>query len=262
LISKTATPENKFLEDRISALENRVAHLESLSDDSILEDWKDHAYNSIDIYGELVSPEAMTKPVRNKMGAPKKMTDEAFEKRRDQYVYFVEALWPEFEEVLSTTVEVSEFEAKLRLRFPARGGDPLFQMLLKSVHEFHRYLRNKRFTGEPRQMAYVLAGLSGGLSWTYSLVRGIKKPSKQPIHFRSMREHIRRHHPAWYRNLMEKGSQEMALHKVPKGCRECKRFNEWPACLIPALQVRAFPLEKPAQLIVIESPMGENGSND
>ena len=89
-------------------------------------------------------------------------------------------------------------------------------------------------------MAYVLAGLSGGLTWKYSLERGIKNPSRVRTSFRAMREHIQRHHPARYRALMAESTQAEAITKIPRNCGECVRFKSRPDRVMPALQARPY----------------------
>ena len=111
-------------------------------------------------------------------------------------------------------------------------------MLLANIAGFHGYLNSKRNTREPRRMAYVLAGLSGGLAWRYSVERGIKHPSNVRVHFRAMGEHIRRHHPAWYRALTAQSSQAKAIASIPPRCPECERFKSRPDRILPALQVQ------------------------
>jgi hypothetical protein len=232
----TATTPKKSLEDRITALEERVMLLESGGMSIDFDDVS--SLSQVDLYGEYGDTVQPPKPEPTRMGAPQKMTDGDFELRRDDYVRWVEGLWPEFDEVTSSPGGDGELREKLLRRFPARDGDRLFQMLLVNVFGLHDYLTSKSNTGEPRQMAYVLAGLSGGLTWKYSLERGRKNPSKERVQFRAMREHIERRHPAWYRDLTTESSQAKAIAKIPPGCLECKRFRSRPERIIPALQVR------------------------
>jgi hypothetical protein len=177
LVSRTVTPENKFLEDQIAALERRVTLLELAGHAFDVEE-NESPLGTMDLYGDCATPEQPTKPHPKRRGAPQKMKDEDFEPRRDDYVRWVEALWPEFEEVTSSPGSDGELKEKLLRRFPARDGDRLFQMLLANISELNCYLTSKSNTGEPRRIAYVLAGLSGGLTWKYSLERGRKNHPK------------------------------------------------------------------------------------
>ena len=237
LVSRTVTPENKSLEERLAALEERVTHLESAGEEFASVD--ESSLDAVDLYGDCTILLQPSKPVP-KMGAPQKMSDEDFGRRRDSYVKWVEALWPEFEKATSAPLYAKQVRKRLLNRLPARAGDQLFQMLLANISGFCGYLMSRRNTREPRRIAYVLAGLSGGLTWRYSLDRGIRNPSKEHIHFRAMREHIRHHHPAWYRELMTKSTQLKAITKIPPACEECERFKSRPERLMPALQVRPY----------------------
>jgi hypothetical protein len=239
LVSKNTTPENKSLEEQLDAPKERLSHAESSDVD--LDFKEDSALGPVDLFGDYTVPKQLSTQVPKKIGAPHKMTKETFERQRDDYVIWVEALWPEFEEVSSPPGDVGEFQQKLLYRFMNRDGDMLFRMLLANVVPLHEYLTSKSNTGEPRRMAYVLAGLSGGLTWRYSLERCRKNPSSKDIGFRAMREHIQRCHPAWYRDLTAESSQAKAIAKIPRNCPECERFKKRPDQIIQALQVRPSP---------------------
>jgi predicted nucleic acid-binding protein len=71
-----------------------------------------------------------------------------------------------------------------------------------------------------------------------------------------MREHIQRHHPAWYRDLTAKLTQAKAIKKIPPHCKECERFRTRPERIIPALQVRAYPALK--ALLDAKGPKASN----
>jgi len=240
----TVTPPKESLEDRLAALEDRVARLES-GGVSIDFDEGDSPLLQVDLFGDFWSAEQPPSPEPERparMGAPQKMSDEVFSQLRDRYVNWIELFWPEIEELTSSPGDVTDFRERLLQRFPARDGDRLFQMLLANVPGLLAYLSSRRNTGDPRRMAYVLAGLSGGLTWKYSVERGIKSLSLERIGFRAMREHIQRHHPAWYRDLMADSTRPNAIAKIPSDCGECKRFKTRPDRIIPALEVRPYPL--------------------
>jgi hypothetical protein len=239
----TVTTPKKSLEDRITALEERVMRLESGEMSIDLDDDSSSLFH-VDLYGDLWSTEQPPNPQPErvtKMGAPKKMSDEDFAQRRDNYVNWIESFWPEVEQLTSSPENEADFRKKLLQRFPSREGDWIFQMLIANIAGLLAYLSSRRNTGEPRRMAYVLAGLSGGLTWKYSVERGIKNPSLEHIGFRAMREHIQRHHPAWHRDLTSKPTQAKAIKKIPPRCQECVRFRSRPEKIIPALQVRPYP---------------------
>jgi hypothetical protein len=238
----TVTTQNKSVEDRLAALEARMELLES-GGVKLDFDADGSPFFSVDLYGDDWSTERTPNPQPEKprkMGAPQKMADEVFSQRRDRFVNWIELFWPEIEELTSSPGD--EFRVRLLQRFPARDGDRPFQMLLANIPGLLAYLSSRRNTGDPRRMAYVLAGLSGGLTWKYSLERGIKNPSSESIAFRAMREHIQRRQPAWYRDLMSDSTRPKAVARIPSGCEECGRFKTRPDRIIPALEVRPYPL--------------------
>jgi hypothetical protein len=230
------------MEERLAALEKRVADLEADAEGGWDADYS--SFGPVDLYGDYgATQQPPSKPLsKKKMGAPPKMTQENFAHWRDNYVRWVEALWPELEEATSSPAEGdNELRDKLIRRFPAREGDRLFQALLTNVSGLRRYLASKSNTGQPRRIAYVLAGLAGGHAWSYSLERGRLNPSEERVHFRAMREHIKRHHPAWYSALTKESSQAKASATVPADCPECERFKLRPDRILPALEVRPIP---------------------
>jgi hypothetical protein len=97
-------------------------------------------------------------------------------------------------------------------------------------------LQSGRYTGEPRQIAYAIAGVPE-LAWRTSLDRGTKNPSSLRITLPAFADHIRRHNPKCLKALIRTGTTPETLRLLRSCCEECRRLAAKPERVRRALQI-------------------------
>jgi hypothetical protein len=225
------------IEARFLLLEKEVAILKALlSDDPADVVWEEQIpiYGGYEIYGEVTfQPELQTRIPQH--GRSHKITPHDFANRRDRMVNLVESLWPELEPILSRAYgSPRELKRTLLNHFPAWKTEGVFRFLRGVGHPLWKYLDVRKVL-KPRKLAYAMAGVPT-LTWRSSEDRCVREPSKSPVHFNAMRNHIQDCHPKWYSRLLKEGITPKTRKMLPEECGECKRFIKRPDRIMAAIR--------------------------
>jgi hypothetical protein len=223
-------------------LEKEVAKLKALlADDGVdvIGEEQIPLYGSYEIYGEATfRPELQTRIPQH--GRSPEITPRDFANRRDRMVNLVESNWPDLEPILSKRYDSPrELKRTLLLHFPEWRTEVAFRFLRGVGHPLWQYLDATKYV-KPRKLAYAMEGVPK-LTSRSSLDRCeyLGEPSKSPIHFNAMRNHIQDRHPKWYSRLLEEGITSRTLKMLPEECRECEGFIRRPDRILPAIRVLA-----------------------
>lgn len=230
-------------EARFLLIEGRLSRVEALcGDDSVdvIGEQQIPLYGSYEIYGETVfAPEVQKQTPRR--GRSPEITPRDFANRRDRMVHLVESNWPDLEPILSRAYESPrELKRTLLLHFPEWKTDDAFKCLRGVGHPLWKYLAATKYL-KPRKLAYAMTGVPE-LTWRSSLeCCELKQPSKSPIHFNAMRNHIQDRHPKWFSLLLQEGIMPKTLKMLPEECRECERFIRRPDRIMAAIGRAPLP---------------------
>jgi hypothetical protein len=105
----------------------------------------------------------------------------------------------------------------------------------ENIGALWEFLKSGRYKGEPRQIAYALAGVPE-MSWRSSFDYCTKNPSQQHINLPAFVDHIRRHNPKCLRDLEANGVTEENRKLLGRCCMECHRLASKPKLIVRALQ--------------------------
>jgi hypothetical protein len=225
------------IEARFLLIEGRLSRVEDLLDldpVAVFGDQRIPLYGSFEIYGEAIfRPEPQRRIPRP--GLSPLITPIDFAHRRDRMVYLVESNWPVLERIFSKSyASPRELRHALLVHFPEWRTDVAFRFLRGVAHPLWKYLDATKYV-KPRKLAYAMAG-TPELTWRTSLDRcEFKEPSKLPIHFNAMRNHIQACHPKWYSQLLEEGLTPKTQKMLPGNCDECRRFIDRTDRIMPAI---------------------------
>jgi hypothetical protein len=240
------------IEARFLLLERRLSKVEALLDPdpyaafqallrldptADMEEPQSLWYGSYEIYGETVpKPEIQKQAPQH--GASYRIKPLEFPHRRDRMVYLVESRWPDLERILSKEYgSPRELKRTLLLHFPEWKSIP-FRFLRGVGNRLWEYLGATKYV-KPRKLAYAMTGCPE-LTWRSSLDRcESKEPSKLPIHFNAMGEHIKDRHRKWYSRLLKEGVTPKTLNMHPEGCGDCERFVMRPDRIMAAVNIQA-----------------------
>jgi hypothetical protein len=154
-------------------------------------------------------------------------------------VFLVESNWPDLERILSKAYgSPRELKRTLLLHFPEWRTGVAFRFLRGVGHPLWKYLEATKYV-KPRKLAYAMTGCPE-LTWRTSLdCCELREPSKSPIHFKAMRNHIQDRHPKWYSQLLKEGITPKTLKMLPEGCGDCERFIKRPDRIMPTIWISA-----------------------
>jgi hypothetical protein len=134
------------LEEEVVALRSRVAKLEK------------RAHMHGDDYDDL-TPELPDTSPPSRMGRRPLLTDDQLIRRLEDLVILFEGLWPYFEEAIREAKDADYLTMLLNEKLPNRGGDVVFQNLLKNCTTFWKFVTSDRYNHTPRQAACAMAGV-------------------------------------------------------------------------------------------------------
>lgn len=222
LTQKLAEHEKRIvaLERSIVALERRIA----ISDD---ETFVDSNGIGSGYYGDDDSEPILATPVPAKRGRRPRIQPEEFAHRRDRLVQFIEIRWPQLVNGLNRRKSAKSFLKTLADASPGAEAAWPYQQLKGHVHALQEFMRSGRYRGEPRQLAYAMAGLPE-LSWRSSLDYGTKHPSSLRICLPTFADHIRRHNPRCLEAFEREGVNEVTVKLLRPCCEDCRKLS-WKA---------------------------------
>jgi hypothetical protein len=230
--NSTQTDEIIRLTAKIAAHEKRVATLESsLSALSIRIAYSDYGdYEQSDLTEHIYFREDGSKPVKptsNRRGRRPRIQSEEFAQRRDDMVVFLEVRWPWIVDAFNQRKSIESILQALTKSSPGGQDTWAYRKLIDHLDQLWEFLNSGRYTGEPRQIAYTVAGLPE-LKWRSSLDWGTKNPSLLDIHPAAFLDHIRRHNPKGLAILESQGATRNALKVLKECCAACRKLAALP----------------------------------
>lgn len=224
-------------EKRIASLESSLAVLADRIAGSDYPGFTQSDIFSIGSIGDDDSERVKPVPVTLKRGRRPRIPLEDFARRRDFMIMFIEARWPSLVDAFDK--RESRESILLALAEASPGGEDTwpYRNLTNHIAQLWEFLNSGRYRGEPRNIAYAMAGLPE-LKWRSSLDWGMKNPSPLHIAPAAFADHIRRHNPACWSVLASHGVTQDTLKLLRKCCAECKRLATKPERVQKALGYR------------------------
>jgi len=231
LTEKTADSEK-----RIAALEKRVADLERGLAESGDEDLEGLLGSRYGYFGDDDSDPVEPPAVVLKRGRRPRIPPGAFAWRRDELVHFVELRWPKLLGQFNERRSLENLLQTLKSASPGASDVWAYRQLTEHIGILWQFLQSGRYKGEPRQIAYAMAGLPQ-LTWRSSLDYCNRNPSPLPINLAAFADHIRRHSPKCFDALQTDGPTPQNLRLLRTCCEDCRRLATRPDRVSRALQV-------------------------
>jgi len=216
------------LEVRLVAVEKQVA----TSDDDGLQDFfkKQCGYRGDDD-NDAAKPELV--PV--KRGRRPRIPREELEQRRDDLVQFIEIRWPDLVDYLKRRRSKESLLQAIKNASPGAESNWPYRHMTEHIGALCEFLQSGRYKGEPRQIAYAMAGVPE-LTWRSSLDYCTKNPSRLHIALPAFMDHIRRHNDLCLKSLLQDGATPENLRRLRRCCAECRHLAEKPERVVEALQ--------------------------
>jgi hypothetical protein len=134
--------------------------------------------------------------------------------------------WASIERLLATIMRAC----------PGAESNDGYIQLTKHIGDLREFLKSGRYIGEPRQIAYALAGRPE-MKWrSSSFDYCTKNPSPQPINLPAFVDHIRRRNPNCLKSLLVDGVTDENRKLLKSYCVECRRLAAKPEWIKRALQ--------------------------
>jgi|GEM_PF-3594373 len=217
------------LEKRLTVLESRVT---ASNDDDLEEFIKKSRYGYL---GDDDSDPIESEPVSVKRGRRPRIPPDEHARRRDDLVHFVELRWPDLVKHLKRRKSIESLLQAVQAASPGAEHTWPYHQLIEHVGVLWEFLESGRYKGEPRQIAYAMAGVPE-ITWRSSLDYCTKNPSPLHITLPAFRDHIRRHRPPCLQSLLKDGITPENLKSLRNCCDECRRFAAKPERVVRALK--------------------------
>lgn len=217
------------LEKRLVALENR---LKESSEDSNVIDLSQETHKLLDNANR--NP-AESEPVASKRGRRPLIPPARFERQRDDLINFIEPRWPDLLRHMRKPKSLESLLLALKKASPGAETTWQYLHLTENIGALVEFLESGRYKGEPRQIAYAMAGVPD-MTWRSSLDACTKRPSRLLINAPAFKDHIRRHNGKLLRSLITDGPTEQNLRQLAKHCDECRRLGSNPQLIVKTLK--------------------------
>jgi hypothetical protein len=238
--------EIQLLTEKIAQLEKRVAELEKRfvepSDNSGAIDLADARYR---LSSDGVSAPVESVETPSKRGRPPLVPRDQLAWRRDELINFIEVRWPDLLRHMKRPKSIDDLLEAIKNASPGAQTNWPYLHLKENVGKLWKFLSSDRYTGEPRQIAYAMAGVPD-MEWRSSLNACTKCPSRLPIALPAFKDHIHRHNRALLRSLVATGPTEANLRRLAKHCGECRRLAAEPKLVCEALEQGEQLVDQPA----------------
>jgi hypothetical protein len=232
--------ELSLLAERVARLENRIAALEKNasepSDDGVI----DLSQSRYTLFSEGDDGPIESEPVTSKRGRPPLMPRARRDRQRDDLINFIEPRWPDLLRHMKPRKGLEHLLQTLKNVSPGAETTWPYLHLTGNIGSLWEFLQSGRYKGEPRQIAYAMAGVPE-MTWRSSLDACTKHPSRLHINLPAFKDHIRRHNPELLRSLVVDSATEGNLRQLAKHCAECRRVAARPELVLRAL-VEGEPL--------------------
>jgi hypothetical protein len=232
--------EVSLLAERVNRLERRLAALEKNvskpSDDGVIDLSQSRYSQSSEGDGGPIDPP----PVTARRGRTPLIPRVQLERQRDDLINFIEPRWPDLVRHMRTRKGLEPLLQTLKNVSPGAETIWPYLHLTENIGALWEFLQSGRYKGEPRQIAYAMAGVPE-MTWRSSLDACTKHPSRLHINLPAFKDHIRRHNPELLRSLVVDGATEGNLRQLAKHCAECRRVAARPELVLRAL-VEGEPL--------------------
>jgi len=225
-----------LLTEKIAQLEKRVASLEKRyiepSDNNEVIDLSEAKYR---LFNGGPSEPVESVAVTAKRGRPSLIPPAQLARQRDELVNFIEVRWPDLRRHMRRPKSIEDLLLAIKNASPGAQTNWPYIHLTESIGVLWEFLNDKRYSGEPRQIAYAMAGVPD-MTWRSSLNTCTKYPSALPINLPAFKDHIQRHNPELLRSLETTGATDQNLRKLAKHCDECRQLATQPKLVCRALE--------------------------
>ncbi len=166
--------EVSTLTARVTALENRVLELERRDMIALEADGSVSFPDAEFFFRE--TPTWRKDPPPVKRGRRPRIPTEAFIKRRDGLLQFLEVRWARLKSAMDEPGSLERLLAEIKLASPGAEGTWRYRHLTEHIAILWEFLNSGRYSGETRQIADAMAGVPE-MKWRSSLDLGTKTPS-------------------------------------------------------------------------------------
>src|SRR5260370_36983291 len=139
------------LEERLIALEKRIA----ASKDEEFEGFLQDRYGYL---GDDDRDPAEPEPIAVKRGRRPRIPPDERARRRDDLVHFIELRWPDLVTHLKRRKSMESLLQALKNASPGAESNGPYLHLTEHIGALWEFLQSGRYKGEPRQIAYAMAG--------------------------------------------------------------------------------------------------------
>jgi hypothetical protein len=143
------------------------------------------------------------------------------ERQRDELVNFVEVRWPDLVKRIKRPKSLESLLQTIKDVSPGAQTSWPYLHLTENIGTLWEFLQSGRYTGEPRQIAYAMAGVPL-MAWRSSLDSCTKNPSRLHINFPAFTDHIRVHDSDLLRALVADGPTKSNIKKLAGLSDECR----------------------------------------
>jgi len=226
--------ENIRLTEKIAQLEKRIEELENQVRDlnSYVFGTSQERYG---IFAGFESEPIKAEPPPKRRGRPPEIAREEMARRRDYLVEFIEVRWPDLVGEMTREATLEGLLATIKRVCPGAESTEGYIKMTEHIGDLWEFLTSGRYQGEPRQIAYALAGRPE-IAWRTSFDYCTKNPSELPICPDAFLDHVRRHNPDCFHDLSDNGVTEENRKLLRRCCEECRRVAEQPEWITRALQ--------------------------
>jgi hypothetical protein len=231
----TQKSEVSLLAERVDRLEKRLAALEEnaseLSNDGVI----DLSQSRYRVFRENDDGPIDPLPITVRRGRTPLIPSAQLERQRDDLINFIEPRWPDLVKHMKMRKGLEHLLQTLKKVSPGAETTWPYLHLTENIGALWEFLQSGRYKGEPRQIAYAMAGVPK-MAWRSSLDACTKRPSRLHINLPAFKDHIRRHNPKLLRTLVADGATAANLRQLAKHCEECRRLAAKPGQVEKALR--------------------------
>ena len=123
---------------------------------------------------------------------------------RDDVVHFIELRWPDLVDGINQPASIEGFFATIRRACPGAESTDGYIQLTEHIGKLWEFLESNRYKGDPRQIAYALAGVPE-MAWRSSFTLYAETPHAAHITLSAFVDRIRRNSPKCLSALLSDG---------------------------------------------------------
>lgn len=227
--------ELSLLAERVARLEKRLAALEKNASEPSDDGSIDLSQSRYRLFSDGDDGPVDPPPITARRGRTPLIPRAQLERQRDDLINFIEPRWPDLVKHMKMRKGLEHLLHTLKNVSPGAQTTWPYLHLTENIGALWKFLQSGRYKGEPRQIAYAMAGVPD-MTWRSSLDACTKQPSRLHINLPAFKDHIHRQNPELLRSLVADGATAGNLRQLAKHCDECRRLAAKPGLVEKALK--------------------------